>query len=270
MLRSHREYVRWRARQIAYSRWEPWVDVGAVRGHVRRLRTTGVSYEAIAAAAGVSPMTVHRALHGKQRAGYRGSGVRLPSARISAMAAQRLLAVTPAMVAQVAARRDAVGTRRRLQALIAVGHPPATLAHRLGIAPRVVTRIVRGTTATVSPGLHAAVCDLYDQLWDAATAERTPGECKTAAAARALAASHGWPAPMGLDDSRIDDPAYRARAHWRPTFGGGGDSRHRCQGRSSTGVALTGKLSTDAASRASARGPRCQAASTRHRPGGQA
>src|SRR5207302_5004923 len=127
-----------------------------------------------AAAAGVSPMTVHRALHGKQRTGDRGSAGRLPSARVSAMAAHRLLAVTPAMVAQVAARRDAVGTRRRLQALIAVGHPPATLAHRLGIAPRVVTRIVHGTTATVSPGLHAAVCDLFDQLWDVAALERTP------------------------------------------------------------------------------------------------
>jgi AcrR family transcriptional regulator len=234
---------------------------------VRHLRTTGVSYEAIAAAAGVSPMTVHRALHGKRRTGDRGSRGRLPSARVSARAAQRLLAVTPAMVAQVAARRDAVGTRRRLQALIAVGYPPATLAHRLGIAPRAVTRIVHGTTATVSPGLHAAVCDLFDQLWDVAALERTPGECKTAAAARALAASHGWPAPMGLDDSRIDDPAYRPRAHWRPTVGGGG-SRHRCHGRSSTDAALAGKLSTEAGSPASAHGSRCQAASTRHRPGG--
>jgi AcrR family transcriptional regulator len=267
-LRPHREYVRWRARQIAYGRWEPWADAAAVRIHVRRLRATGVSYEAIAAAAGVSPMTIHRALHGKQRTGDRGSAGRLPSARVSAMAAHRLLAVTPAMVAQVAARRDAVGTRRRLQALIAVGHPPATLAHRLGIAPRTVTRIVHGTTATVSPGLHAAVCDLFDQLWDVAALERTPGECKTTAAARALAASHGWPAPMGLDDSRIDDPAYRPRAHWRPTVGGGGDSRHRCHGRSFTDAALAGKLSTETGSRASAHGSRCQAASTRHRPGG--
>jgi AcrR family transcriptional regulator len=267
MLRPHREYVRWRARQIAYGRWEPWADAGTVRSHVRRLRATGVSYEAIAAAAGVSPMTVHRALHGKQRTGHQGSAGRLPSARVSAMAAQRLLAITPAMVAQVAARRGAVGTRRRLQALIAVGHPLPTLAHRLGIAPRAVTRIVHGTTATVSPGLHAAVCDLYDQLWDVGASKRTPGERKTAAAARALAASHGWPAPMGLDDSRIDDSAYRPRAHWRPTVGSG-DSRHHCQGRSSTGAARAGKLSTDAGSRASARGSRCQAASTRHRPGG--
>ena len=267
MVRSHREYARWRARQIAYGRWEPWADAAAARSHVRRLRTTGASYEALAVAAGVSPMTVHRLLHGKRRPGDRGRMGRQRLAQVSAEAAQRLLAVTPAMVEQVAARRDATGTRRRLQALIAVGYPPAALARWLGVAPRAVVRIVRGTTATVSPALHAAVCDLYDRQWDVAPPGQTLTERRAAAAARALAAGHGWPAPMGLDDSRIDDPAYRPRAHWRPAIGGG-DSLRCCQGRSSTGAALSGVLSTDAGGRASARRSRCQAANALHRPGG--
>jgi hypothetical protein len=262
-LLSHREYVRWRARQIAYGTWEPWADAAMVRGHVRGLRAAGGSYEAIAAAAGVSPMTVHRVRHGKRRTGGQGRAVRPVPTRFSAAAAQRLVAVTPAMVAQVAARRDATGTRRRLQALIAAGHPPAALAHRLRIAPRALTRIVRGTTATVSPDLHAAVCALYDQLWDIAPPGRTPGERTAAAAARALAASNGWSAPMGLDDGRIDDPVYRPRAHWRPAAGGGDP-----WDRSSTGAARSGALSTDAGRWASVRGSRCQAASARHRRGG--
>jgi len=29
--------------------------------------------------------------------------------------------------------------------------------------------------------------------------------------ARRRAEGHGWPPPMGLDDNRIDDPAYRPR-----------------------------------------------------------
>jgi len=264
--RSHCEYVRWRARQIAYGRWEPWADAAAVRSHVRRLRATGVSYEAIAAVAGVSPMTVHRLLHGKRRPGDRGRVGRRQLARVSAEAAQRLLAVTPAMVDQVAARRDAAGTRRRLQAMIAVGHPPAALANRLGVAPRVVARIIRGTTVTVSPALHAAACDLYDRLWDTAPPERTPAERRAAAAARALAAALGWPAPMGLDDSRIDDPAYRPRAGWRPVTGSQDVQRHR-HGRSSTDAASPGKLSTTAGDPSLPRGPRCQAASAQHRQG---
>ena len=29
----------------------------------------------------------------------------------------------------------------------------------------------------------------------------------------------GWQAPMGLDDEKIDDPAYRPRAQWHPATG---------------------------------------------------
>jgi hypothetical protein len=220
-----------------------------------------------AAAAGVSPMTVHRVLRGKQRTADQGRAAQRTSGRISASAAQRLLAVTPAMVAQVAARRDASGTRRRLQALVAVGHPRATLAHRLGIPPRTVTRIVRGTTATVSPDLHAAICALYERLWDVAPPGRTLAERKAAGAARTLAAGHGWPTPMGLDDERIDDPGYRPRVRWRPAVGVA-DSQCRCQRRSSTGASLPGTLSTDVNRLKPCRRPRCQSASARPPEGG--
>jgi len=267
VLPSHREYVRRRARQIAYGRWQPWADAFIVRNHVRRLRATGASYESIACVAGVSPMTVHRVLCGKRYTEDRGRAGRQHLARVSAVAAQRLLAVTPALLEQVAVRRDATGARRRLQALIAVGHPPAALANRLAVAPRTVARIVRGTAATVSPGLHAAVCELYDRLWNMAPLERTLTERKATAAARALAAGRGWPAPMGLDDSRIDDPAYRPRARWRPTTVSG-DARHRRCERPSTDAALPGKPSTIAGRPPLACGERHEAASARHRDGG--
>jgi len=54
------------------------------------------------------------------------------------------------MVQDAVTRRDAAGTRRRLQALIAIGHPAASLARASGIPPRVVWGIIRGTTATVT------------------------------------------------------------------------------------------------------------------------
>jgi hypothetical protein len=263
---SHREYVRWRARQIAYGRWDPWGDATAVRRHVEHLRSAGASYDAIASVAGVSPMTVRRVQCGNPRAGERRESGLRPSARVSAVTAQRLLAVTPAMVEHVAARRDATGARRRLQALIALGHPAASLAHRLRIAPRRVSSVVYGTTATVTPCMHAAICDLYDQLWDAHPPGRTLAERKAAAAARALAASRGWPTPMGLDDERIDDPAYRPRAQWRPAAGG--DAQRRRSGRLSTGASRRRKLSIADGRCALAQHSRCQAASARHRSGG--
>jgi hypothetical protein len=262
---SHGEYVRWRAREIAYGRWVPWADADVVRRHVERLRVAGVSYDAIASVAGVSPMTVHRLHRGRPHAGeWRRSGPQ-PTARVSAATAQRLLAVTPAMVEQVAARRDATGARRRLQALIALGHPAASLAHRLQIPPRRVSSVVYGTTATVTPCVHAAVCDLYDQLWDVSPPKRTFAERKAAAAARALAASRGWPTPMGLDDDRIDHPAYRPRAQWRPAASG--TAWRRRYGQLSTGVPSRERLSTADGRRALERRSRCQAANARHRSG---
>jgi hypothetical protein len=263
-VRSHRDYARRRARQIAYGTWEPWADAAPVRNHVQRLRVAGASYETIAAAAGVSPMTVHRLDCGQQHVPGR-CAARRSSGRVRTAAAQRLLAVTPAMVEQRAVRRDATGTRRRLQALIAVGYPAASLAHRLELDPRRVKCVVRGTTVTVTSSMNAAVRALYDQLWDEYPPERTPTECKAAAAARALAAGNDWPTPAGLDDDRIDDPAYRPRTQWRPATGHRG-ARHP-ESRLSTGALLARKLSTVADGRAPAGRPRCQAASARHRSG---
>jgi Bacterial regulatory proteins, lacI family len=202
-----------RARQIAYGRWQPWADAAPVRAHLRMLRVGGASYETIARAAGVSPMTVHRVLC------LDPSGRSSAAGRVRAAAAARILAVTPAMVAAAAPRRDATGTRRRLRALIAIGHPAASLARWAGLSPLTVSGIVRGRTATVTPATHAAVRDLYRQLWDQMPPEHTPAQRRAAEVARRRAERHGWPPPMGLDDERIDDPAYRPRTRWRPVTG---------------------------------------------------
>jgi hypothetical protein len=210
--RSECEYRRWRARQIAYERWEPWVRAEPVRQHVRSLRRTGASYRAIGGAADVSPMTVHRLLHGEARRR------RLPE-RMHAGEAGRLLAVTRTAAGLAATRRDAAGTRLRLRALVAVGHPAVSLAAGAGLTPRAVWDIVRGTTGTVSPAVHAAVVALYDRMWDQLPEERTAAQRRAVSAARGRAARNGWPPPMGLDDERIDDPRYRPRAQWRLVAG---------------------------------------------------
>jgi hypothetical protein len=212
--RLHRDYVRRRARQIAYGRWQPWAETAdPVRDHVRRLRRAGVSYRAMARAAGVSPMTVCR-LH-------RGDPARSRASRVHAAHAQRLLAVTSSALAQAGTRRDAVGTRRRLRALTAMGHPTVSLARRLDVPPSAVRAIISGEAATVTAAMHAAVCELYEQTWDLRPCERTPVERRAAAAARTRAAREGWPPPMGLDDDRIDDPAYQPRTRWHPATGTG-------------------------------------------------
>jgi hypothetical protein len=112
-----------------------------------------------------------------------------------------------------------------------MGYPAVSLARRVDVPPWAVRAVIGGRVNTVTAALHAAVCELYDQMWDLRPCERMPAERRAAAAARTRAARHGWPAPMGLDDDRIDDPGYQPRAGW-----------HRGTG---TGVASRNALSTD-------------------------
>ena len=211
----HRVYACWRARQIAYGRWQPWADAAPVREHVRQLHLAGASHQAIARAAGVATMTVYRLQHGEPARN------RPAPARIRTQHAERLLAVTAAAIADAAGRRDAAGARRRLRALIAMGHPAASLARYLGTPPRTVWDLARGRTITVTQDLHAAVCVLYEQMWDLCPPERTGAQRRAATAARSRAARNGWPTPMGVDDGLIDDPAYQSRAQWHPATGTG-------------------------------------------------
>ena len=211
----HREYAHWRARQIAYGRWQPWADAAPVREHVGQLHLAGASHQAIARTAGLATMTVYRLQHGEPARN------RPAPARIRTHHAERLLAVTPAAIADATGRRDAAGARRRLRALIAMGHPAASLARYLGTPPRTVWDLVRGRTITVTHDLHAAVCVLYEQMWDLCPPERTGAERRAAAAARTRAARNGWPTPMSLDDDQIDEPAYQPRAQWHPASGTG-------------------------------------------------
>jgi hypothetical protein len=205
--RMHRNYVRSRARKIAYGRWQPWAETAdPVRQHVRRLRRAGASYRAVARAAEVSPMTVSRLC--------RDDPTRGRFTRVHAAHARRLLAVTAGALRQAAARRDAVGARWRLRALTAMGHPAVSLARRLDVPPSAVRAVIGGQAATVTAAMHVAVCELYEQIWDLRPFERTPAERRAAAAARTRAARHGWPPPMGLDDDRIDDPGYQPRTRW--------------------------------------------------------
>lgn len=213
--RPHRDYARWRSRQIAYGRWHPWGDAATVLEHVRALKRAGATDRAIAHAASVSVATVHRLQHGHVPAGPAGRG------RVSAVLSGRLLAVTPAALAAAATRRGATGSRRRLQALTAMGHPGASLARYLNVPPATVWNLQRGRSATVSPELDGAIRALYDRIWNLRPPERTGAERRAAAAARARAAAGGWPAPAGLDDDHIDDPAFRPRSRWRPAAGVG-------------------------------------------------
>ena len=189
----------------------PWADAEPVRAHVLQLRLGGASYRAIAHAAGVSPMTVHNLVNGCQ------ARKQPAPQRMGSIQARQLLAVTPE--AAGAERRNACGSRRRLQALVALGHSPAHLAGQLGISQPRMRRLLHGQTRSISPATHATISMLYSRMWNQLPAERGRREQTMADAACHLAEIASWPPPMALDDDRIDDPAYRPRAAWRRAAG---------------------------------------------------
>lgn len=95
---------------------------------------------------------------------------------------------------------DSAGTRRRLQALAAIGWSTTRLATELGVAQQRVSEL-QAHTARVQAQLAARVSRLYDRLWNVALA--WPG----AAACRVYAAGKGYVPPLAWDDDTIDDPA---------------------------------------------------------------
>jgi hypothetical protein len=120
---------------------------------------------------------------------------------------------------------DAGGTMLRLRALHVMGHGCARIAEAAGAGHRLIQRVVRGETRTVTAALAAAVADVYDHWWDKRAPERTHAERAAANAARGRARRVGWCAPAALDDDLLDQPGYQPPHRWRPATGTGTATR---------------------------------------------
>ena len=196
--RAIREYERWRTRQKAYGR-AAYADAEPVRQHVRTLQAAGLGWKRIAALAGVHSSVVCKLLYGDPK---RGMG---PSKGMRPHIARKLLAVHAGLdVLGSHAKVDGTGTRRRLEALIALGWSQSKLAGFLGMVPTNFGRTLRSERVLASTA--RAVRELYERLWDQAPPEATWHEKSAAVRTRAYAARHGFVPPMAWDDDALDDP----------------------------------------------------------------
>jgi hypothetical protein len=193
---------------IAYGQWQPYVDAEPARQHVQALRAAGLGRRRIAQLAGVPASAVAGLLYGQPG--------RPPARRLRPGTAARLLAVQPGPTARAAGTPvDAAGTQRRLQALVALGHPQATLARRLGMTRSNFGAMMRRPQVTAATA--RAATRLYGQLWDTPPPVGTPRARAIAAQARAHAAARGWPPPLAWDDDTIDNPAAGPASGWQRT-----------------------------------------------------
>ncbi|MEU3620633.1 hypothetical protein ABZ725_51615 [Streptomyces sp. NPDC006872] len=189
-----------RSRQIAYGRYEsPFVDAGPARAHLLYLRSCGMGLRAIAAELGVGRRYLQSIVSGRPD---RGGGA--PQKGISPERAAAILAVRPTLDTLAGhAHVSAVGTVRRLQALVAFGWPVMRLAQHIDWTTTNLCALFTATGVTVQTARR--IRDLYRELSN--TDPRTHGASEAGVAgSKARALKAGWAPPAAWDDDRIDDP----------------------------------------------------------------
>jgi transcriptional regulator with XRE-family HTH domain len=186
-------YGRHQARQRAYGR-PAYIDAEPARAHLRALSEAGIGWRRAAELAGLNDAVLSSILYGRRN--------RAPAKRIRAATAEKILAVEISDEAMAdKAVVAAIGTRRRLRALVAIGWTQSTLADRLGMTPANFGPLVHGQPK-VAVARRRQVRALYDDLWNA-----PPAETAAARRTRGYAQRNGWVPPMAWDDDTIDDPA---------------------------------------------------------------
>lgn len=168
---------------------ERTTDPEPARRHIADLRARGVTHAGIADAAGLSTNVITSIRDGQ------------PTIRVEV--ARRILAVD---LADIIARSNrwgfvpAIGSRRRIQALLAIGWRHGDITPRIRAnGARTHSQLVLHQAGTSVARVTAdAVRAVYDELW------ATPGP---STATRKRAAALGYAPPMAWDDDTIDDPA---------------------------------------------------------------
>ncbi|MGW2937639.1 hypothetical protein ACWDA7_38840 [Streptomyces sp. NPDC001156] len=212
--------------QGAYARF---ADAEPVRLHVQQIIAAGGTVNAIAIRTGLSDRTVRDLLP------VRPDGSRAPlKHRMLTENAERLLALKPEDV--IPQYVLALGTVRRLQALVADAWPMVWAAPRVGLGSKYVGQLMaRSAACKELPVLGTTALKVargYDEL-RGKRSTRYGVSAKGARCARALAKTRSWPPTRYWDQfpGAIDDPHFtpdyqRTRreivaedAHWLMTKG---------------------------------------------------
>jgi hypothetical protein len=160
--------------------------------HIAKFRAASIEDKDIIAMMGVTRNTFYRVMRG------------LPLRRETE---QRILSVPapkPAGPMATVVKVPAVGTHRRLQALLWQGWPSGELERRLGLHQWWIGRSFRHRK-TVTMAVEARVAALYDQLWNVLP-EDAGVDPERARSTREQAAEAGYAGPLEWDDDSINDP----------------------------------------------------------------
>ncbi|MFJ4785078.1 hypothetical protein [Streptomyces sp. NPDC088794] len=193
-----------RLRSVAEGTWQPFIDATPVREHLLKLYAAGHTPHGVSIRTGIDWNTVRLYTHAapKQRRGMIRQTTPETAAKILSIPIQ----------SGMPGRVDPTGTRRRIQALSAIGWPLKELGPHLGVQPDNVRRIlVRGQK--VYGATAQAAIDAYDQLRNSRPRRHGVSDIGVARALR-NAKQHKWAPPKYWDQhpGAIDDP------HFEPMY----------------------------------------------------
>lgn len=190
-------WARRRRRLIGYGKWQPFTNAEPSRQHVLAIRATGMGLRTIAANTGVTVATLDHLIYGNKP--------HPPAVQIRTESARILLAYWPTLDDYDGGSViDATGTRRRLQALAAIGWPVAALHQHIDFVTLSTIERLR-FNKLVTARLARAVRALY--TWaSTGTAEEHGITGWVAERGRKQAARRNWAPPNTWDDDTIDDP----------------------------------------------------------------
>lgn len=101
---------------------------------------------------------------------------------------------------------DATGTRRRMQALVALGHTFGRLGPALGMTQAGASHIANSTRNTVRTATADRVTTLYEQWSMTLPPQTTSTDRKNAAYARTVARRNHWAVPLAWEGLDMNDP----------------------------------------------------------------
>ncbi|WP_109523731.1 MULTISPECIES: hypothetical protein [Nocardia] len=163
------------------------VPTDKARAHLEYLIANNTSRKRISRDSGVARQTVIGILQGKTQ-------------RISKQSEEQLLRVTAAAMTIPAGMLDALGSRRRVRALIAAGHSVPVIAARARLSMAEIAAIASGRQGVVTPSTDTKIRKTFDVM---------QLEIGRSAAARQLGAERRWTLPLEWDDENIDDPFHK-------------------------------------------------------------
>lgn len=188
-----------RRRARAAGTYNVFIDAEPVRRHILKLQRQGMSCTAIGVACGLTTQTILEFVRPLQS---RGRGRRQ---RTTPATAQKILAVT--LANRTTGRIDSTGTRRRVQALAALGWPTRHVALHAGFNTANSHDLLQRTV--VFAATARAVADAYDELRTARPLRKGVTKAHMQRA-KNLASRNGWPPPKYWDQhpGAIDDPEF--------------------------------------------------------------